>query len=217
MPKLSTLQKMNSSGKDFTNMSYTDLLDYGRREFNSASGFSSFKRQLLAFGVDFDAKKQEFNELKEACKPPATHELSLYTDYASKYDRFAITDGDGNGLWYGKLFDCAEQSAGEKAAVEKAIYLAGLARKEMGIASGCLQLTVFTDAEWLTYFNNGNNNKAASLKYEAVKAGVELFIEHIPGARNPADGLTRTTVKGSYCKAADNLDAVIKQVTPLSS
>lgn len=215
MAKLSTLARMKASGKDFTHMSYTDLLEYGRVNFNSASGFSSFKRQLLAFGVDFEAKRQDFNDLKEACKPAITHTLDLYTDYASKYDRFAITDSQGNGLWYGKSFESLEQSEGEKDAVCKAIYLAGKTRQQAGIASNCLLLTVYTDAEWLTYWNNGNDNKAASLKYEAGKAGIELDIVHIPGSDNPADDLTRTKERGMYCKSLDNIGKVLRLVAPV--
>jgi hypothetical protein len=211
MAKQTTAQKLAASGKDFTHMTYTEILDYGRIHFNSASGFSSFKRQLLAYGVDFEAKKQEFNDLKDACKPPVTHTLDLYTDYASKFDRFAVTSKSGFGYWYGKSFDALEQSEGEKDAVCKAIYLAGLARVSLSLPAHSLLLTIYTDAEWLTYWNNGNN-KATSLAYEAKKAGIELDVVHIAGKDNPADELTRS--KG-FCKSRDNLLIVSRAVKPV--
>lgn len=43
------------------------------------------------------------------------YQVTLYSDYKSSQGRYAICDGNGDVLWYGKLFDGPlEQSSGEQ-------------------------------------------------------------------------------------------------------
>ena len=140
----------------------------------------------------------------------ATHRLTLYSDAKAKTQRFAITNELGHGLWYGREFYETEQSACERAAAENAIYLAGLARKAKGLEKGALELVLKVDAHWLTYWRG--NNKATVLGRKAFKAGVQLVVEWLPGSENPADKLT---VKGGYCKVADNLEQVVNMIEPV--
>jgi hypothetical protein len=147
-------------------------------------------------------------KLQEAGIDFTTHTLTLYSDAKARTRRFAITDVNGNGLWYGREFEEIEQSACELSAACKAVYLAGLARKTAGIPAFALELILNVDAQWLTYFRG--KNKAAPLKRDAEKQGIKLHVNWIPGNENPADDLT---VSGGYCKSADNLEQVLLLVT----
>jgi hypothetical protein len=181
----------------FEGMDYAQLRNYGQVHFNSAPGFSKFKKALLEVGLDFDA-------MKEATRPKltATHALTLFSDAKAKNDRFGITDKDGNPVWYGKFFDSdldynGEQSSGEMAAAKKAVWLASQVAKAVG---GTVKLKLMVDAEWLTWANStdGRGGKAKRLKETADKLCVILSVEHIPGKTNPADYYTVCTGFQSY-------------------
>lgn len=211
---MTILKTLQNSGIDFAAMSYPELVGYGMANHSTKSGYSAFKKAIYKLaGIDMDALKQAHNAEKQAQQEAGvTHELVLYSDAKAKKGRFAVTDEAGNGLWYGREFNEFEQSACECAAAEKAIYLAGLAREAANLERGALRLLLKVDAEWLTYWNNGNRNKAAVLAKAAAKAGIVLEVKWISGLSNPAD---RLTVSGGYCKSTDNLDAVVKLIEAL--
>ena len=123
-----------------------------------------------------------------------TIEITLYTDAKAKTDRFAICNAEGEAVWYGKFFADdrdynGEQSTGEMAAAKKAVWLAKKVADETGAKA---RLTLKTDAEWLTWANycdpgSKQGGKARELAKAAAYYGVELEVEHVKGAANPAD------------------------------
>lgn len=140
-----------------------------------------------------------------------TPDLILFTDAKVSRNKFALTDAQGEVIWYGSFFEewVDEQSVGEMEAAKKAIWLAGKWKQTNQLPSLKLELRV--DAEWLTWANaatSGEANskgkpaggKARKLAYAAEKAGVELHVVWVRGTSNPAD---KWTTEGGYQKYSD--------------
>jgi hypothetical protein len=147
-----------------------------------------------------------------------THTVILYSDAKAKNDRFGITDKDGNPVWYGRFFDNdrdynGEQSSGEMAAANKAVWLASKVGESAG--AGGIKFILMVDVQWLTYANSDLINtdaggKAKALRYAAERLGVVLDVGHVAGLDNPAD---KYTVCDGYKKWQDNdLAALAKEV-----
>jgi hypothetical protein len=176
--------------------------------FASASGFSAYKRALLAAGVDYDAIREGRFEAKAAEAAAAAGETSVtfYTDAKARTDRYAVCDRQGAPVWFGKFFSDdrtynGEQSSGELAAALKAVWLAAQVAKAAG--KSAINLTLRVDAEWLTWANEvaaggAGGGKARALGEQARRLGVLLTVEHIPGSKNPADAYTTCSGFRSY-------------------
>jgi hypothetical protein len=146
-------------------------------------------------GVDYYQAKAEQQRLEEErLKREVTHEMTLYSDAAVVFQRFAICDGDKQPLWYGCFFedDCsfsfgnlAEQSACEFAAARKAIWLASRVKDAVGASA--IRLRLFVDAQSLI----SSPRKSAALASDARMFGIVLEMQWIPGKQNPADRYSR--------------------------
>lgn len=174
---------------DLSKMSVAELKAWGEGH-GACDGkiFVSFKRALEKVGIDYDAKRDHEQEERERLLAEAAHfEVTLYSDFKSSKDRFAIVDRNEDPVWYGRSFDAYEQSAGELDAASKAIWLVGKVRE--ALKEEAIALNLFVDAQWLTSFCN-RNSKAYPLLLAARKHNVVLTIEWIPGKENPADEWT---------------------------
>lgn len=168
---------------------------------DSQAGFANFKKALLSeLGVDYDAVRGEAKTAKAAATAAtADFQTTLYSDAKASKDRYAVCGPNGEPLWYGRFFDNdktydGEQSSGELAAALKAVWLA----RRIAEAAGAtvIKLNLRVDAEWLTWANEAaagdkaRGGKARQLAAAAAKYGVILHVEHISGAKNPADKWT---------------------------
>ncbi len=144
-----------------------------------------------------EEKLKEFNEL---CKitlkkntmstggtvPTITHEVTLYSDAKAKSDRFAITDQNGNGLWYGNFFDDdkdynGDQQSAEISCAKKAIFLASKIKEARNLQS--MRLNLFVSFEEI---DQKTLNMFAGL---SKKHNLELKIQPVPSSLNPAGKL----------------------------
>jgi hypothetical protein len=146
-------------------------------------------------GLDYyQAKAEQQKKDEERLKSEVTHEITLYSDAAAAFQRYAICGGDKQPLWYGRFFeddrsfsygDPAEQSACECAAARKAIWLASKVKEAVGAKA--IRLKLLVDAQWLVSLSG----KAAILASDAKRFGVALGMEWVPGDQNPADQYSR--------------------------
>lgn len=201
---------------------HKELFDWAKAHgIDSAAGFASFKKSLLVGGIDYEALRAGVNkEHAAAGAASATHVVTLYSDAKAKFDRFGITDANGNPVWFGKFFDDdrdynGEQSSGEMAAAKKAVWLASKVKDAIGAQA--IRLELFVDAEWLCYANNveageASGGKARALAYAAQRLGVVLNVNWIQGTENPADKFT--TCAGFKKWQDTDLASLAKPVTP---
>ena len=201
MPKRVTAkQRVNGSRTMLQAMNAKELLAWAKaNEMDSRSGFSAFKKALAEIGVDYDALRDEAKAAHNAALASlATHSVTLFSDAKASKDRFGICGPDGKPIWYGKFFPddrdyVGEQSSGEMAVAKKAVWLASKIKDSIGAPA--INLTLKVDAEWLTWANTvraveDGGGKARELGEMALRYGVVLTVEHIPGAENPADKFT---------------------------
>jgi hypothetical protein len=171
---------------------------------DNRSAFPKFKDALHIIGMDYEAIRSGIRQAaEEELKSKVKYQVTLYVDAKASHDRFAITDEDGNVLWYGKFFDNdsdynGEQSSGELAAAKKAVWLASKIKEATG--SDAIKLNLYVDAQWLTYQDHPGQ-KGFVLTQLARKYNIDLNIEWIPGANNPADSWT---TRSGYKKWSDN-------------
>ncbi len=172
--------------------------------YDSASGFSYFKKALLAAtGRDWDAERETAAADKAASLAAKVEgKITLYTDAKASASRFAICKADKKPVWHGAFFRndavfTGEQSTGEMSAALKAVWLAGQAREAVGM--GGILLILRTDAQWLCTLSG----KAKKLADAAAAAGVMLRMEWIPGHTNPADAYTLPTRRGEWLSWKD--------------
>lgn len=161
--------------------------------FNSRAAFPRYKKALLAVcGIDYDAVKLARTESIEASISASVEfEITLYTDFKMKTDKFAVCDRSKNVVGFGKTFEELEQSQGELWTALKALDIAASAKRNLKIQA--IRLNLFVDAQWLTSLSG----KAEILATTARKFGIELNIQWIPGTTNPAD---EWTTAASYQK-----------------
>ena len=143
--------------------------------------------------------------------------ITLFSDAKASKDRFAICRHDGLPVWYGRFFDSdrdynGEQSSGEMAAAKKAVWLASKVKEHFGLTE--VNLTLKVDAQWLRYANwvaaeVKGGGKARTLGLAAIRLGVRLTVEWIPGKKNPADEYT--VCKGYLSWKDIDLESLIDQ------
>jgi hypothetical protein len=171
---------------------------------DNRSAFPKFKDALLIIGIDYNNIRNEAKQAaQDELQAKITHHVTLYSDAKASQDRFAITDKDGNVLWYGRFFDNdtdynGEQSSGELAAAKKAVWL-GSKIKE-AVNAPAISMTLYVDAQWLTY-QDKFKQKGSILSAMARKYDIDLSVEWIPGTENPAD---EWTVSQGFKKWSDN-------------
>jgi len=190
MPKQTIADIVTANHSELTQMTYPQLVEWGKERWNSQAGFSTYKRALKASGINIDLMAINHRQDKaDALAAKATHHITLIVDGYAKYSRFAVCDGQGVPLWYGKNFDGHDHQAdAERDAAEKAVWLAGKIREAKG--ADAITLTLKTDAQFLTY-SHDPKNPGSLLKAKAAKLGVALSLEWIPSDQNPADPYTR--------------------------
>lgn len=161
--------------------------------FNSRAAFPRYKAALLTVcGIDYDAvKAARIESIESNIVASVEKEITLYTDFKMRTDKFAVCDGRGNVVGFGKSFEELEQSAGELWTALKALDIAASAKRNLKLAA--IRLNLFVDAQWLTSLSG----KAEILATTARKFGIELNIQWIPGTTNPAD---EWTTAGGYQK-----------------
>lgn len=170
--------------------------------------FPRFKKALLEHGIDYAEMRSGARAERAAA---ATHEITLFSDAKASRLRFGICDQDGAPVWHGRDFDEEfEQSAAEMAAAKKAVWLAGKVREREGL--DILKLNLMVDAQWLVYANREfGGGKAAALRAAAMKAGLVLNVEWLPGTENPAD---EWTVATGFLKWSDGIDHIeVSEIT----
>lgn len=142
------------------------------------------------------------------------YQLDLYSDAKAKYDRFAITDANGNVVWYGKFLYSdkdynGEQWIGELAAAKKSVWLASKVKEELNL--DYLKLNLYVDAQWLTYQDHPKQ-KGYILTWLAKKYGIDLNVEWIRGENNPAD---KWTTESGYKNWRDSIEDLKKTIQPI--
>jgi len=170
---------------------HRDLTRTGKEGgFDSRAGFTAYKKALLEAGVDYSAMRAGCRaaDLK-ATAAAATHSLTLYTD--ASLGGFAVTDENGEPLWYGRFFDGEgeRQSDAELGSAKKAVWLAGKVREVLG--APVLALTLRTDCTWLTY-QDSPKRKGFVLTKLAKRYGILLSVQWVVGRKNLADHYSRT-------------------------
>jgi len=205
--------KIKPDIEELKQMNIAELTAYGKEHFDSRSGFSAYKKALKQLGIDYNAMRIARRlERKNHVSDISHNEIILVTDATT--ERFAICNEKGDPVWFGRFFDNegGEQSAGELAAAKKAIWLAGKIKESIGLEAITLHLQ--TDAQWLCWgefkANDKRGGKARVLGELAIKYNVDLHIEHIRGAGNPADYYSRAR---GFKKWQDNdLASLVSQV-----
>lgn len=171
---------------------------------DNRSAFPKFKEALLEIGIDYAGLRSNQNEQRTAeLEAQITHTVTLFTDAKASQDRFAITDSEGDVLWYGKFFESeqdynGEQSSGELASAKKAVWLASKIKEAVGAAA--IELILMVDAQWLCYQDHAGQ-KGYPLTQLAKKHNIRLDVRWIPGKENPAD---KWTVSSGFKKWSDN-------------
>jgi hypothetical protein len=170
-------------------------------------------------GIDYYAARDDQRAASmDALRASVTHEVELFVDAKASYQRFGITDANGEVLWHGIFFDDDrsfsygdpnEQSACECAAARKAIWLASKVKEAVGASA--LRLTLNVDAQWLCTLSG----KASVLASDARRFNIELNMNWVSGVSNPAD--TWTTASGFKKWSENDLVALAKPVTTAES
>ena len=176
--------------------SYANFIKWGKDNgFDNRSAFSRYKKALKSeLEIDLsDLREQWASKKKEKLKSNTT--ITLYSDAKASKNRFAITDQNGNPVWFGIFFDedGTEQSRAEMLTAKKAVWLARKIADENNLDK--INLKLFVDAQWLCYANSFLKNskaggKASELGKLALKYRVNLDVVHVSGAKNPADKYT---------------------------
>lgn len=165
------------------------LLEWAKNNgFFTKARWNRFVEALLDIGIDYNSMKNTLHEkaaenLSVKVADSAV-EITLYTDFKSKFDKFAICDRAKKMFAFGVSFENLEQSAGELWTALKALAIADSARKNLGLEA--IRLNLFVDAQWLTTLSG----KAAVVASTARKFNIELNIQWIHGSTNPADQWT---------------------------
>lgn len=211
MPKITTKALVQANLEALRGMAHGELFAWSRTNgLDSRAGFSTFKKALLAEGIDYDALRAEKHAARAAeTEVKATASLILFADAKARTSRFAICNAKGEPVWYGRFFGDdrdfnGEQSSGEMAAAKKAVWFASKIKDTIGAEA--IRLTLKIDAEWLTWANEvrsggTSGGKARPLGEMAQRLGVVLTVEHIAGVSNPAD---QYTVASGFKKWQDN-------------
>lgn len=171
---------------------------------DNRSAFPKFKDALQEIDIDYNGLKNQISQTQEAeLEAQITHEVTLFSDAKASRNRFAITDEDGNPLWYGQFFDNdaeynGEQSSGELASAKKAVWLASKIKESIGASA--IRLNLMIDAQWLCYQDHAGQ-KGFALTILAKKYNIQLNVQWISGKSNPAD---RYTVERGFQKWSDN-------------
>lgn len=190
-------------------MNIKELNLWGKEQgYNTAQSFGRFKKMLEKNNIPYLKLRYEYNEKKyDELKNKVKYEVTLITDGSAKHNKFAITNKNGEPLWFGKFFSSdldynGEQSTSEMAAAKKGVWLAHKVAKAIG--EDIIELNLKTDAQWLcwaTDFRHNKGGKAKNLKRLADKYNVILNVEHIEGSANPADKYSRNI---GFKKWSDN-------------
>jgi len=181
---------------------------------DNRSAFPRFKKSLLDIGIDYNAIRSGIKkEKRKALEQAVNYETTLYVDAKASADRFAITDEDGNVLWYGRFFDNdrdydGEQSSAELAAAKKAVWFAGKIKETLN--EDAIRLNLYVDAQWLLYQDHPGQ-KGFVLTQLANRYNVQLNLEWIPGKDNPADEWT--TASGYQKWSENDLSALAQPVS----
>lgn len=175
--------------------SHTQLREWAISQgMDNRSAFPRFKKALKEIGIDYAQMRSGNREAAAAeIAQNATHQVTLYSDAKASAGKFAITDANGEPVWYGRFFEndlsrgAGEQSGAELQAALKAVWFASKVAE--AINAKAIKLNLFIDAQWLTY-QDSPKQKGFALKRSADKSGVQLNTEWIPGKDNPADKYT---------------------------
>lgn len=111
--------------------------------FNTQTLFPILKREWRKYGIEYDELRAatlnaEFREMTEAAENAPELSLWIYTD--AEHGVFAVSSDDGSSAWYGEFheedrifrFD-GDQVKADLSAADKAVFLAGEARKEIDV------------------------------------------------------------------------------------
>ena len=120
--------------------------------FNTKTLFPLLKREWRKYGIEYDELRAatlnaEFEEMTGAAEGAPELELWIYTD--AEHGVFAVASADGARAWYGEFHEQdrifkwdGDQVKADLSAAEKAVFLAGEARKEIDVP--VVQLTLRT-------------------------------------------------------------------------
>jgi len=179
--------------------------------FGSAAGYSSGRKDLLLLGIDVNAlkfaRKADLEVKRESKVSALTHVIRLTTDFASKYDKFAIVQGN-NVITFGKSFEDLEQSRGEMFAVIRAIEIAAATFANRGMFGQKIEVT--TDAKWIC----SRSGKASVINELERETGHIIQIKWIPGVENPADYYTR--IVGYQAVVSPTIE-IIEEITEITA
>lgn len=189
---MTILKKVQENIEDLKVMSFEELNKWSlRKGINSRSGFSYFKKALFECGIDYDQLKFKRDlENIEKIRSKVTHEITFYSDANAKYEKFAVTDKEGDPVWYGRFFHedydfKGHQASAELSAAKKAVFLASKVAENI---QGNISLKLYVDAEWLTFMDGKVSWK---LWHQAKKLNVDLHVIWVKSAENLADPYTR--------------------------
>ncbi|WP_280301189.1 hypothetical protein [Nocardia abscessus] len=165
--------------------SHGDIYRWAKaHDLTSRTLFPKFKAQLRRrLGIDYEqlrdaATTQRAEQLADAAADAP--QIVLWAAGDDDYERFAVCDVEGEALWYStfhaddRLYRGGDPTSASTSAAEKAVYLAGQARREAGLDTVRLRLRV-CDARV----------DAAVMTSAGVAAGVLVSVEVVE-EDNPA-------------------------------
>jgi len=213
--------QVTAAAEQLRGMSTQELYNYAvHRGWDNRSAFARFKSALADNDIVWVERKDRLADKAKDLASKDAPTIIMYTDAASTHNRFAICDQDGEPIWYGQFFEgVSEQSEAELEAAKKALWLANKIKEDAGL--DVLRLELRTDAEWLTWANvvaegDPRGGKARELGARAVRLGIALFVQHIPGVNNPADSYTRTSGFLKWNESIKKVESLL-QVSPKPS
>lgn len=201
---------VKSKEEELKKMSLAELTRFGMEHFKTRQAFSAYKRALKSIGIDYETLRRSTIETRrKENEQKATVAITLYSDASADYNRFCIWSGElREAVWFGNFYNPPyEQSAAELDAAEKAVWFASKVKEALKLPA--IKLVLKVDAQWLCWANGiERGGKARVLGKAADKLGVALEVEHIAGAENPADTLTRKP-KAGYMRWQDGIEKIV--------
>lgn len=152
---------VNEHAAELKTMNHREVKEFAKANgLMTKSGFPKLKTVLKTKGIDYEALRDEASEerkkqLAERAETLADdaedgpritlHSAAMEDDGSAS---FAVTDTQGQAVWYGKLFDddriwkSGDPVSAEQSAADKAVWIAGKAVALSGARAGRLRLGV---------------------------------------------------------------------------
>ncbi|MGW4719676.1 hypothetical protein [Nocardia sp. NPDC004260] len=159
--------------------SHGDIYRWAKaHDLTSRTLFPKFKAQLRhQLGIDYEQLREATTEQRAeqlAATAADAPQIVLWAAGDDDYERFAVCDVEGEALWYSRfhpddrLYRGGDPASASTSAAEKAVYLAGQARREAGLDTVRLGLRVSDDRVDATVLTTAGIAAEVSVSVEVV-------------------------------------------------